>query len=329
MDPVRSCWVVSDGRRGIENQALGLAEAAARLRPLDIHQKIISHGSMFKAAPPGLQLTLKSKPENYGLASPYPSLAIGCGRQAIAPLRALKTACGSRIFTVYIQNPRLDSTHFDLVVAPEHDRLDGDNVFSIIGSPNRVTNERIIIDTLTFNHEIATLRTPRVTMLIGGNSKSHTLNEECHVAHVTAAEAILAQGGSLMITASRRTPQFAKDAYQKLASTNVNIWFADAGGDNPYFAMLGACDALLVTEDSTNMLTEACATGKPVFTLPMAGSSAKFDQLYARLAERCHLAPFSGNLKAPTYPVLNETKRAAHECMQRFAIAFPGHDDTA
>ena len=100
------CWVLSDGRRGIENQALGLAEAAARLRPFDIVQKTIAHRKSIQLLPPGLQLAFKSKPADYGLAAPFPRLAIGCGRQAIAPLLALKNICGSDIFTVYIQNPR-------------------------------------------------------------------------------------------------------------------------------------------------------------------------------------------------------------------------------
>ncbi|HCW49790.1 MAG TPA: nucleoside-diphosphate sugar epimerase, partial [Brevundimonas sp.] len=36
-----SIWVVSDGRTGIQNQALGLAEAVARLTPADIAIKTV------------------------------------------------------------------------------------------------------------------------------------------------------------------------------------------------------------------------------------------------------------------------------------------------
>jgi mitochondrial fission protein ELM1 len=318
MNSALSCWIISDGRRGIENQAMGLAEAVARLRPMNIDRKIISNGQVFKAAQPGLQLALKPKPDDYGFTPPYPQLAIGCGRQAIAPLRALKKKYGPKIFTVYIQNPRLHAKHFDLVIAPEHDALSGNNVISIIGSPNRVTNERIIVETLKFNNEIATLKSPRITMLIGGNSKTHRLDEKSHAAHFQAARSILAQGSSLLITASRRTPQFAKDAYQNLASNNVEVWFADGDGENPFFAMLGAGDAILVTEDSTNMLTEACATGKPVFTLPLSGRAGKFSQLYDRLTERCNVVPFLGNIESPPYLALKETERAARELLDRY-----------
>jgi len=318
MSSTLSCWTISDGRRGIENQALGLAEAVARIRPADIEQKTVTANGVFKAAQPTLQISLKSKPTSYGLAAPYPKIAIGCGRQAIAPLRTLKRHCGSDIFTVYIQDPRMNTKHFDLVIAPEHDNLKGENVLSIIGSPNRVTNDRIVVDTLKFNNKIATLKSPRVTMLVGGHSKTHKLDQKNHEIHLNAAKKLLEQGHALMITTSRRTPEFVKNAYQKLASTNVNVWFEDGTGDNPFFAMLGAADAILVTEESTNMLTEACATGKPVFTLPMSGKPGKFDVLYKSLEMRCNLSRFTGNIYKLPYPPLDETARAATELLNRF-----------
>lgn len=315
-----SCWVISDGRRGIENQALGLAEAISRLHPVSIERKVLSSSGVFKAAQPGMQLAFKSKPGKFGLDAPFPKLAIGCGRQAIAPLRALKKTCGADIFTVYIQDPRTKTAHFDLVIAPEHDQLKGENVFSIIGSPNRVSNDRIVVETLKFDKPLAALKPPRVAMLIGGNSKTHILDEKSHAAHLETANLARSLGYSLMVTTSRRTPQFVQDAYQKLASQNVRVWYDDGQGENPFFAMLGASDAILVTEDSTNMLTEACATGKPVFTLPMKGEPGKFQQLYDRLRDRCNLARSSDNFQGVTYTPLNETKRAAEEVIRRLEI---------
>ena len=35
--------------------------------------------------------------------------------------------------------------------------------------------------------------------------------------------------------------------------------------DNPYFGILGLADKFIVTADSISMLSEACATGKPVY----------------------------------------------------------------
>ena len=118
-----------------------------------------------------------------------------------------------------------------------------------------------------------------------------------------------------MITTSRRTPRWAVVQYSQVEKDRANIWvwngYKNNMGENPYFAFLGAADAILVTQDSTNMLTEACATGKPVFTLPMSGASGKFKTLYSELKKRCHVSTFNGDITAPSYPPLDETARIA------------------
>ena len=136
---------------------------------------VMDAGAAFKAAPPKMQFTMRSDPVRYGLGAPYPDIAIGCGRQAIAPLMALKKEAGDNIFTVYIQDPRIEPDAFDLVIAPEHDQLEGDNVVSMIGAPNRITNTEIIGQVLNFNEKLSTLPMPRAAMLIGGPSKTHKL----------------------------------------------------------------------------------------------------------------------------------------------------------
>lgn len=305
------CWVISDGRRGIENQALGLAEAVARNIPLTINIHTVSPQGTFKAMPPALQFAKKPNPQDYGLAPPYPYLAIGCGRQAIAPLRALKKDLGTNIFTVYVQSPRVSSKHFDLVIAPEHDKLTGKNVISMVGAPNRVTPTRILTDTKKFIEAVRALNAPRIAVLIGGKSKTHTFSKAVHAKHMGAVHTLLGQGMSVMITTSRRTPDWARKEYSALAQTSNRIWYWDETYDNPYFAFLGAANAILVTEDSTNMLTEACATGKPVYTLAMDGEPKKFERLYTALQERCGVIPFTGMIDAYKYVPLDETSRIA------------------
>lgn len=312
-----TCWVISDGRRGIENQALGLAEAAARLKPLEIHCHVIENGKTLAAASPKLQFALKSKPSDYGLPKRMPDIAIGCGRQAIAPLMALKKASPTT-FTSYIQDPRLDPSNFDVVFAPEHDSLSGSNVETMIGSPNRVTNALIIGQTLNFSEKLKTLPMPRVAMLIGGPSKTHKLGKAEHKVHMDAARKALAQGYSVLITASRRTPMAMIKDYQRFASDFDNVWLYDGEGENPYYAFLGGADTILVTEESTNMLTEACATGKPVFLMPMAGQAGKFEKLYNILAKRCNLNVFSGSFEATSYEPLRETDRMASQFWLHF-----------
>lgn len=316
-DSPLTCFVISDGRRGIENQALGLAEAAGRLRPLDIINHTIENVAAFKAASPTLQFAMKSRPSDYGLEGAPPDIAIGCGRQAIAPLLALKKT-NPETFTVYVQDPRMDTDRFDLVIAPEHDHLTGHNIETMIGSPNRITEAELIGQMLSFADELAALPMPRAAILIGGTSKTHKLGKAEHATHLKAAHDLIKQGYSLLITTSRRTPDWANQDYKLLDSDNENVWSFHGAGSNPYFAFLGGADIILVTEDSTNMLTEAASTGKPVFTLPMQGRPGKFQQLYDSLDTRCEIRRFDGNLNATAYTPLEETQRIAHQLWAHF-----------
>jgi len=328
-----NCYVISDGRRGIENQALGLTQALARHiednRPTEILPYKIAMGAAFKAASPKLQFAMKSRPQDYGLPKDKaPHIAIGCGRQAIAPLLALKKKFPD-VMTVYIQDPRIDPKKFDLVIAPEHDGLSGENVETMIGSPNRVTQAQIIGETLTYGNGLLTLPMPRAAMLIGGNSKTHNYSPDDLTAHIKAAETLLDGGLSLLITTSRRTPDFARKAFEDLDAAHDNIWLHTGDGPNPYFAFLGGAEIVLVTQDSTNMLTEACATGKPVFTLPMSGKSGsgksgKFEQLYERLKTRCGVTAYEGQLSGEDYDPLDETARMAEQLWARYK-AFSNH----
>lgn len=305
---------VSDGRRGIDNQALGLAEAVSRLRGgLQIAHHIVSHGSTFAALPPSLQLTAK---RDFGL--PEADLVIGCGRQAIAPLIALQRG-GSSAFTTYIQDPRLDPSRFDLVIAPEHDGLSGPFVETMIGAPNRITEEQIITGTLSEAERLSRLPMPRAAFLIGGDSKTHKMTNANIADHIAAAKSLHDTGYSLMITTSRRTPVAAQEAWETFSKDKATVWLhtPDTDAPNPYFAFLGGAELSLITEDSTNMLTEGCSTGKPVIRLPMDGKPGKFAKLYDTLETRCGVERWTGTIPTETYPPLNETERVAQRLLER------------
>ncbi len=188
-------------------------------------------------------------------------------------------------------------------------------MLSIIGSPNMVTPKRLIDSAEPFLKKLKALPAPRVAVLIGGASKTHQLSKECHNNHKQAVLTLLHKNITVMRTTSRRTPDWARQDYKELAKRHSRIWYwaGDESdiGDNPYYAFLGAADAILVTKDSTNMLCEACATGKPVFTLPMRGSSGKFAKLYLALKSRCEVQPYDGSITGKTYPPLDETRQAA------------------
>ncbi|MFN3837892.1 MAG: mitochondrial fission ELM1 family protein [Brevundimonas sp.] len=309
-------WVVSDGRAGIENQALGLAEAVQRLTPAEITIKHIRWRPLFDRLPSALKTPAMLASE--ALQGPWPDLWIATGRATLPLSIRAKAWSGGKTFVVQTQNPRSANARYDMIVAPAHDRLSGDNVFEIVGSPHRITPERIEAASPAFADRIASLPHPRVAVLIGGRSKAFDL-PPAHAADLAdrIADAVRASGGALMLTYSRRTPQAAKAAMTARLS-DLPGWIWDGTGDNPLFGFLHFADHILVTEDSANMAAEAASTGKPVHVLPMVPlkSGDKFARLHEDLHAHGATRPFDGTLDAWTYAPLAETDRAARAVLE-------------
>lgn len=319
-----SIWVVSDGRAGMENQALGLAEAVQRLTAAEITVKRIRWRKVFDKLPSALKAGWMLDPSSDRVeptsGESWPDLWIATGRATLPLSVRVKTRSGGRTFVVQTQDPRWRNDAYDLIVAPAHDRIDGPNVLSITGSPHRVTPARLSEAAPAFADRLETLPEPRVAVLIGGRSRAYDLPEAYAALLVERIrDAIDGHCGSLMMTFSRRTPEAAKAAMiARLGDLPGWIW--DGTGPNPYFAFLHYADHVLVTVDSANMAAEAASTGKPVHILPMTPrkKADKFDRLHADLEARGVSRPFDRSLdEAWTYEPLNETERAARVVLER------------
>jgi uncharacterized protein len=312
-------WAVSDGRAGIEAQALGLAEAVGRRRPAEVIVKRIGWRGGLGRLPWRLNLFGRTGlTSDSGIAPPWPDIWIACGRATLPLSTRLRRWSQGRTFVVQLQAPKAPASLFDLVIPPEHDRLTGPNVVPIVGSPNRLTPERLAGDYARFAAQLSALPAPRVAVVIGGKSKAHDLSPaRARTMGAEISEAVRAAGGSVMVTFSRRTPADA-EAELKAALSPLPSVIWDGQGENPYFAYLAAADAILVTEDSTNMATDAASTGKPVQVLAMDGRSAKLDRFHADLAARGVSRPFGGAFESWSYPPLAETERAASETLRRY-----------
>jgi mitochondrial fission protein ELM1 len=103
-------------------------------------------------------------------------------------------------------------------------------------------------------------------------------------------------------------------------------------GVNPYAGYLAHADRIVVTPDSVNMLSEACATGKPIFTHLTQGRAGKLAALHATLRAqgRLHdLAEANISTLAPV-PPLRETAAVAEQVWQRFrASQSPPQQESA
>jgi hypothetical protein len=312
-------WAVSDGRAGIANQVLGLAEAVAALRPATITTRRVAYRSPVGRLPQALNLaplTLLAEDADR-FEPPWPDLWIAAGRATLPLSARVRRWSKGSTFTVQLQNPRWPAHLFDLVIPPEHDRLEGTNVWPILGSPHRVTPERLAEAEAEFRDRIAPLPFPRVAVLVGGKSKSHDLPpERARSLASEIATAVEGAHGSVLVSFSRRTPEDAR-RFMTGRLKRLPGWVWDGEGPNPYFAFLAAADVVLVTEDSTNMAVEAAAAGKPVLVMHLEGDSPKHRRLHDSLRAAHAARPFRGALERWTAPPLRETERAADEVIRR------------
>jgi hypothetical protein len=314
-------WAVSDGRAGIDNQVLGLAEAIGRLTPVEIVTKRIGWKAPLDPLPPRLNpapIWGRSSGSSDFIA-PWPDLWIAAGRASLPLSIRVRRWSEGKTFVVQLQDPRTPAGLFDLVAPPRHDRLTGPGVFPITGSPHRITAKTLADARLRFEHLLASLPRPRVTVLIGGKSKAFDLSpKRAERLADDLARALDQHGASLLMTFSRRTPAAAKAILRRRLQTYPGlIW--DGEGDNPYFAFLAAADFIIATEDSVNMVAEAASTGKPVYIASVDGAQWRKRLFHADLAERGMARPFQGELNPFKYEPLRETDRLATEILRRLA----------
>lgn len=202
------------------------------------------------------------------VAATPPALAIGCGRAGAWATRLLRAETGAR--AVQILDPRIELTHWDVVIAPSHDELAGDNLVETIGALNAITPARLAAAALS-TPALHALPHPRTVVLVGGDAHRVRIDHAFIARLLAALDALQpADQGSVLISTSRRSgPEVVAqlDAFVRSRRGELFVAGASAGSANPYLAFLAHADRLVVTPESVNMLSEAAATGKPTYTL--------------------------------------------------------------
>lgn len=312
-------WVLHDGKPGMASQALGLAEATGFL----FDEKRLAVAPPWAWLPPQLWLQpLRAVLAEGGLLTPpWPDLVIGCGRLSAMPALAIRRASAGRTFAAQVQDPRVGRDEFDLLFVPEHDRLRGRNVFVTRGAIHRVTAARLADARRRFAG-LAGLPRPILGVLIGGANRSYRLGLDRLAAMAESiAEILRSEGGSALVTPSRRTGQAGLALLRdRLAGLPAEIW--DGAGDNPYYAYLAFADALLVTADSVSMVSEAAATGKPVHVVELEGGDAKFARFHAAMREAGITRSFAGRIESWCYSPPDDTAHAGAFLRERVLARF-------
>jgi hypothetical protein len=285
-------WAFTDGKAGHENQTRGLLAALARHRPLDARWiNVPAYASVLSSL-----MTRRFLP---GVGLPSPDLLIGAGHRTHLPLIAARRAHGGR--SVVLMKPSLPRAWFDLCVIPEHDGVNGANVFSTRGALNPV--------------EPGKKNARAGLILIGGPSRHHGWDENEIISQV---EAIVAKEHDVdwTLTTSRRTPAATTRHLCALNFKNLTVTPVAETGPGWLAERLASVAQTWVSEDSVSMvyesLTANAATG--VFDVPAKRASRVVRGVAALcrdgLATRFTDWQSGRKLAPPTMP-FNEAARVA------------------
>lgn len=315
--------MVTDGAVGNEKQAIALARALGT-EPQVLRLDARAPWRWF--APHLLRGSDRAFGAEFAtrLEGDPPTLAIGCGRQAALALQWIKRRRGDACRTIQILDPRIDPRRFDLVIAPAHDGLHGDNVLTTRGALHDVDTAwlaRAKLEWLTF----APLPGPRTALLLGGSNGALTLDQvywrglAAKLGHWLTRD-----GGSLLVTTSRRSPDWLREAARAEFSAVPGLqWHGLDDGPNPYAGLLAWADRIIVTPDSVNLLSEACATTAPVLChleKPLRGKLATF---YRDLLETGRVRPMQREYASWEVTPMREMQAVAAQVRERLGPVAP------
>ncbi len=280
---------------GDTNNRLAIARAISphNCHLIDFHE---THGDVER------MLLTRNGVESLTEVSEWPDIFIMCEQETSRYAKDLKKLSKGKVFVVGLQTPDIDNNDFD---GPYYrDSTDMQVLFKHHKSSAPPSHHKFIPDALknrvAYDYvptyvtqdalQQAALKAPinakkPVYMLVMGSvidsSKAFghsnwesSPNEvglmERNIRQMVRGVAELAKknGGSVLVTTSRRTgEQFTQIIQKELSSVESHIydWSQSKGNENPYLSMLAAADRIIVSGDSISMTADALATGKPTF----------------------------------------------------------------
>ena len=259
-------WTLLGQKAGDNNQVLALAESLG-WGWIEKHMQYISleliPNRLLKVTLLGLQRTQSDE-----LGPPWPDLVISAGRRNEPVARWIKKQSGGHCRLVHIGRPWARPKHFDLIVTtPQYDLPKTPNVLYNELPLHRIDQQKLAAAAQRWRPEFAHLPQPWLAVLVGGNSSSSQFTTAGLRYLARTANAIAAsKNGALLVTTSARSPKGTLEVMKKEIKVPALLFDYTAGHNaNPYFGFLALADSFIVTAESISMLTESCATGKPVY----------------------------------------------------------------
>ena len=237
-------------------------------------------------------------------------IIISCGRKSVIPSIALKKRLGSKIFNIHIQNPKVSFKHFDLIISPEHDGIKGENVLTTKGSIHYLTKKEIVenLKYLPIDKKSKKI----VTFVIGGPNKYYNYSEEqIHFLFNKVKTIFTPDKFKIVVIPSYRTPErVIKKAFNTFS---LNHYVVKKIDKKAYLSSLAMADYVIVTCDSTSMISEAAVTGKPVYMAMMKPQKSirRFQDFYTQFKNLGIAKELTDTVDIWSYVKLDEVNRIA------------------
>ena len=294
--------LLTEGMHGMISQVEGLAKAL----DLDfIHEKI-ELNNFWKLIPPRItpvcSFVFQNK-INYDF-----NVVISCGRKSVIPSLFLKKKFKDRIINIHIQDPKVSISNFDFVVAPEHDGLMGENVISSIGAIHYL-RERELDENISYLKPKIN-KEKIITLIVGGPNKYYDYKEkEIQSIFYKIQQNFVNNGYQLIFIPSMRTP---KNVIEKAKGyfDNNQIIITDID-KKAYLSSLRLANHIVVTCDSTSMISEAAITGKPIYVahMPHVKNNNRFKKFFEMFKKLNIIRDLDDKVEDWKYEKLNETDR--------------------
>ena len=303
--------LLTEGMHGMISQVEGLAKA------LDIeftHQKV-ELNSFWKMIPPNL--TPVSNIVFKKLKVPDFDIIISCGRKSVIPSIYLKKSSNKKIFNIHIQDPKVSLNNFDFIIAPEHDSLKGKNVITSKGAIHYLTRDEIK-NNHSYLEEKLDKQKDYLLLVLGGPNKYYDYDDQNLINIFDMIKKVLSVNNlQLIVIPSMRTPNKTINlADEILGKENLVITKIDK---KAYLSGLSLAKYIIVTCDSTSMISEAAITGKPIYIadIPAKKNDRRF-KIFRELFSKLNITKnLNEKLEIWNYKSLNETDRIAKEIKEK------------
>ena len=294
--------LLTEGMHGMISQVEGLAKAL----DLDfIHEKIVIN-NFWKIIPPKFtpvqDFVFKNKISNDF------NIVISCGRKSVIPSIYLKKKLKEKIMNIHIQDPKVSLDNFDYIVAPEHDGLIGSNVLQSKGAIHYLRDNELNENKSYLKTKINKKKV--VSFIVGGPNKYYNYADDIiDVIFSKVKKNFIDNDYQLIFIPSMRTPKNIINKAKEFFDYN-QIIIQDID-KKAYLSSLELADHIVVTCDSTSMISEAAITGKPIYVAQMPNIKKndrfqKFFQLFNSLNITKNL---ENSVEKWNYKKLNETDR--------------------